>query len=113
MKLDQYVLQARVAPLAVALLPLAVLAGLLGLQESPILAAVVAVVGPAVLALVDSDVVRSLGRDLESRLWHDWGGSPTTAAFLADDESGADRRRRLEAVTGIPVRRDRWSVERA
>lgn len=113
LKIDKYVLQARVAPLAAALFPVAVVAGILGIPERLVSAAIVAVVGPTVLALIGADLVRSIGRDLEHKIWNEYGGSPTTRMFLANDETGIDRRRRLQAVTGVPVVRERSSVERA
>lgn len=111
---DEYVLKARVAPLYLVVLPLGVTAALLGWDGYNTLVLTAgggAVAG--VVALVGSDVVRSLGRDLQSEMWQDAGGAPSTRAFLAESDEGADRRGRLAQVTGLPVDRDKGSVERA
>lgn len=113
MKLDRYVLEARVVPLVLAVVPIGVLAGLLGWTTSPVWGAATGLGGTVIFTLAGADVVRSLGRDLESQIWDEQGGSPTTLAFLEDSPRGADRRSRLEDVTGVPVDADRASVERA
>jgi hypothetical protein len=112
-KLDEYVLKARVVPVLALLLPVGVVAALLGLGEHPLLLSLTSLGGSGVLALLSADAVRGIGRTLEEHTWASQGGAPSTRAFLGDSPTARDRRARLAKVTGVDVDNEPDSIYRA
>lgn len=94
--LDKYERYARVAPGLLALLPITVTITALGFRQVPVISVIVSVLslggGPVLLA----DTVRQFGQRAQYKLWHKWGGAPTTLAL------------RLREPTTNSVQRDLW-----
>jgi hypothetical protein len=75
---DDYERRARVAPGLLAVLPVALLATVLGLRQNPIVSAIAGLVVAAGGPLVLAGLVRQRGLHLQRELFESWGGPPTT-----------------------------------
>lgn len=110
---DEYVLKARIAPLAlVALPPSAALVSLALHGDTVVGWGGLSLVALSLLAA--SDAVRSAGRRHEAARWAERGGSPTVRALLAQSSTGEDRRQRVHRHFALRVEVDvPESAERA
>ena len=88
---DRYDLQARIAPVALALAPIA--AGVVAWTGAPSLPTGLGLaLGIAVLGKWLAGVGRARGKRKESELFHKWGGGRSTARLRCLDASNDDRR---------------------
>jgi hypothetical protein len=85
--MDAYDLQARHAPAILTILPLVLLASLAlpSFQKSLVLPSAFAATALAAIYALLSRVVRVKGRELQIRLFREWGGPPTTAMLRHRD----------------------------
>jgi hypothetical protein len=106
--LDEYERRARLVPGLLALFPVVVLVAVLGLRQvtaiSAVLSALTVVGGPVLVA----GTVRNLGRSVETDLWANWGGPPSTVWLRlrepTDNEVQRDLwRKAVEAVSGVSL----------
>jgi hypothetical protein len=101
---DIYIVTARVRPLLAAAAPaLALLAASVSSPTAWLRAS--GGVG-GVLGLIAVALVRDRGREIQTRLWADWGGSPTVALlrFAGQDRDVVERlHARVEGATGLTL----------
>jgi hypothetical protein len=101
---DRYSRTARLAPALLAMLPaLAVLAA--GITSASTALRVAGLLGGSV-GLVVVALVRDRGRNVQTRLWRDWGGPPTTRRLRWRDGSATEIARlhdRVERATGLTL----------
>lgn len=106
--LDAYERGARLAPGLLALLAVASTVTALGLKDAPVVSVVLSVGSLAGGPLLLAAYVRNLGLKAQSRLWADWGGSPTTI-MLRTRGAAINRKQRdawrqaIERVTGVTL----------
>lgn len=103
MKLDNYVLQARVAPVLVVLAPaIAMFAAVAGAENAGTWSAALLAIAGTAVGLALSDAARRRGRALEQERWSSTG-SPTIVAISAATPSGERNRAALTRLFGMPV----------
>jgi hypothetical protein len=103
MKLDSYVLQARVAPVLIVLAPaIAMFAAVAGAEDAGTWSAALLAVSGTAVGLALSDAARRRGRALEQQRWTNTG-SPTIVAIRAATAEGDRIRSALEDLFGLPV----------
>ncbi|GGK94013.1 hypothetical protein [Mangrovihabitans endophyticus] len=109
--MDAYTRKARIYPALIAALPVAVFVLLL-LPTKPLMALAPLTVSVGLMFLV-SNVVRHMGKRLESKLVASWDGMPTTEMLRLGSRTPAPavagRRKMLETVTG--TRLPNWKLE--
>lgn len=113
--LDEYERAARLAPGLLALLPIPILIAAFGVKHNPTVAAAVSLIVAAGGPLLVAKYVRARGKALETRLFTEWGGAPTTLLLLPSDAGDPVRTRRranLEAVSGMALPTS-WTEETA
>lgn len=112
MKIDAYVLQARVAPVLIVLAPaVALFAAVAGASDAGSWSAALLGVAGAAVGLGLSDAARKRGRALEAKRWKGTG-SPTIQRLVAETPDGEARREQVRAVFNIEIE-DRQDAERA
>lgn len=112
MKIDAYVLQARVAPVLIVLAPaIALFAAVAGASNAGSWSAALLGVAGAAVGLGLSDAARKRGKALEAKRWRETG-SPTIQRLVAGTPDGDARREQVRAVFGIEIA-DRQDAERA
>lgn len=104
--LDDYDRTARLIPGLYALAPAIVFCLVLGLQDQTVLtlliSAFMTIGGPVGLA----GIVRYRGKNLETRLWPQWGGPPTTELLRVGQSPSAltvSRRKEVSRATGLAL----------
>lgn len=105
---DEYERRARAAPGLLALLPVAVVAIVIGLWANPIVSAVLGVAVAAGGPLFLTGWVRQRGLELHDQLFAEWGGAPTTILLRLTTQSTntviRDRRRAAASrVSGVKL----------
>lgn len=106
--LDEYEVRARLFPGLLALLAVPVALVAIGARDNPILTAFGSLVSAGGGALLLASIVRERGKKLETRLYQEWGGPPTTLLLRLRGASAADeirqrRREKIEAVIGVKL----------
>lgn len=106
--LDEYDREARLAPAMLALLPLALIAIGLGMENNAILTSVVAALLAVGAPVILAKQVADRGRVIEASLFAKWGAPPTTLMLVRPVEGASryiqqQRRTRLEKACGISL----------
>lgn len=106
--LDEYDREARLVPALLAVLPLALTAIGLGVQDNAILVSVIAALLAVGVPMVVAKQVADRGRAIEATLFAKWGAPPTTLMLVPPAEGPIgeilrQRRARLERASGISL----------
>jgi len=106
--LDEYDREARLVPALLAILPLALTAIGLGVQDNAILVSVIAALLAVGVPMVVAKQVADRGRTIEAALFARWGAPPTTLMLVPPAEGPMgeilrQRRARLEQASGISL----------
>lgn len=91
---DAYDIEARILPGALVVVPVMVFVMVVEAEEGRWLRAIGVGLGlEAFLTIAMSKVAHALGRKLEARLIHEWGGLPTLRWLLPDDKTHSEQQK--------------------
>ena len=105
MQLDTYAIRARQMPVLLVVLPGLILLAVSVLKASTFGVATGAIVGA--LSILGAQLGRDRGRNLQDKLWSDWGGAPTTQSLRVSGSTTPAQvsqcRAETERILGHPL----------